>query len=329
MRLRLLICAGEVLPRQLVQRLTGLRVLNAYGPTEAAVCATIGDAQLGERRVPIGHPLLHTTVTIRDALGWPVPAGTAGEIVISGPKLAHGYLNRPAETERAFVIDPEGPPGSMMLRTGDMGRYGSSGIEYLGRADRQVKIRGQRLELEEVDRAVAAVVCQPAAAELTEVDGHVVLAAVVLSAQEDPRPAQVLDNAVTAEYRRQLVDRLPEWAIPSFFVSVKSMPLSSSGKVDRARLRELLAAAVRPGSQDAAPAEWTAVEAAVARTWESLLGKEVDSRERTFFELGGHSMLVAKAIRRIRELTQKDLPVTEFFAHPTVAGIAAALERLT
>ncbi|OXM59356.1 non-ribosomal peptide synthetase [Amycolatopsis vastitatis] len=328
-RLRLLVCAGEVLPRRLVQRLTGLRVLNAYGPTEAAVCATIGDARLGGRRVPIGHPLSRTTVTIRDARGRPVPAGTAGEIVISGPKLALGYLNRPAETERAFVADPEGAPGSTMLRTGDMGRYGPSGVEYLGRGDRQVKIRGQRLELEEVDLAVAAVAGRPAVAELTEVDGQVVLAAVVLSAQEDPEGARMIDNTVTAEFHRRLVERLPEWAIPSFFVSVESMPIGSSGKIDRAGLRELLAAAARLGSQGGAAVKWTTVEAAVARSWEALLGKKVDSRERTFFELGGHSMLVAKAIREIRELTRKDLPVTEFFAHPTVAGIAAALERLT
>ncbi|WP_327002968.1 amino acid adenylation domain-containing protein [Dactylosporangium sp. NBC_01737] len=291
-------------------------VLNTYGPTEATVIATtavLGPGTDG-RRPPIGTPIADTRLYVVDGDLRLVPDGVPGELCIAGAGLARGYLGRPALTADRFRPDPFGPPGSRLYRTGDLVRWRTDGqLEFLGRLDDQVKIRGFRIEPGEVEAALAAlpgvrqaaVVARPGAA------GHLVLAG--YAAGDDLRPD---------ELRRALAERLPPFLVPTHLIALDRIPLTVNGKVDRAALPAPDAA----GGGYVAPR--TPTEGLVAQVWAGVLGRERVGADDDFFALGGHSLLAVAAVARLCAATGRDVPVRALFLQPTVAGLAAAVDRL-
>jgi amino acid adenylation domain-containing protein len=296
---------------------------NAYGPTEATVMATIHRAPragTGDdgRDPPIGRPLPGVTIHLLDSALRPVPAGEVGEIFIGGAGLARGYLRRPALSAERFVPDPfSDEPGARLYRTGDLGRLRPDGdLDFLGRADSQVKVRGFRIECGEVEAALRA---HPAVGE-----------AVVVAREDTPGDRRLVAYVVGghrsdptgADLRRFLADRLPAHMIPGAFVPLDALPLTGNGKVDRAALPPPVASG-RPG---AAGASRTPTEEAVSAIWSDALGVEGIGPDDDFFDLGGHSLLVAQVVARIQADLGPLLPLHAFFETPTVAALAAMVD---
>ncbi len=310
-----LVVAGEACPDALVARWSPrLRMINAYGPTEATVCATMS-APLDGRSAPIGTPIRDTRVYVLDAALEPVPVGVAGELFIAGAGLARGYLNRPALTAERFVADPFGPPGSRMYRSGDLARWRPDGVlEYLGRVDRQVKIRGFRVEPGEIEAALAA---QPGIAEATVTvrddgpAGPYLAAYLVGTAPPDP-----------AALRLALAETLPAHMIPAAFVALDALPLTPNGKIDHAALP----APVRSESADLGqnPPQGP-FETTLAAIWADLLGVDRVGRHDNFFELGGHSLLAVSLIERLRKLGWR-AEARSVFTAATLADLAATID---
>ncbi|QKW05281.1 amino acid adenylation domain-containing protein [Streptomyces sp. NA04227] len=320
--LRRVICSGEALPRALQERFferSTAELHNLYGPTEAAVdvsfweCRRDGDP----RPVPIGRPVTGTRLYVLDASGRPTPVGVPGELHIGGCQLARGYLGREELTAERFVADPFAPgPNARMYRTGDLACFREDGaIEYLGRLDHQVKLRGFRIELGEIESA------------LRDRDG--VREAVVLAREigGDTRlVAYLTGDAVpsAAELGARLKEHLPEFMVPSAFVTLPSLPLTPNGKTDRAALPDPEpVAAVR--AVYAAPEE--GLEHSLAALWREVLGVERVGRDDNFFELGGNSLLMARLQARLTAAHQLDVPMVELFQNPTVGSLAAHLGR--
>ena len=310
---------GEACPRDVVSRFAvGRRMLNAYGPTETAVCATMS-ARLDPERdsvcdPPIGRPLRNTAVHVLDGRLRRVPVGVWGELYIAGANVSRGYHGRPGLTSERFVACPFGAPGARMYRSGDLARWRSDGVlEFGGRVDGQVQLRGFRIEPGEVESALqsqpevgeAAVVLQEAAGEPRLV-GYV-----TPSGGEVPVPAGVLAAA-----SRQL----PAHMVPSAVVVLERLPLTPNGKLDR---RGLPAPEMADGSERVAPS--TADEALVVRLFEELTGASRVSVLDSFFALGGHSLLAMRLVSRLREATGASLSARSVFAAPTPRGLAAAL----
>jgi amino acid adenylation domain-containing protein/non-ribosomal peptide synthase protein (TIGR01720 family) len=322
---RCLILGGEALSDELVRRISeisgGCRVMNHYGPTETTVGSltyTLGeDARrpAGSAGVPIGRPIANTRVYILNECLKPVPVGVVGELYIGGDGVSQGYLRRPDETALRFVPDPfGGDPPARLYKTGDLARHLPDGnVEFLGRNDHQVKIRGFRVELGEIEAALNA---------------HEGLRESKVLAREDEAGQKRLVAYCVAgraaapsagELRGFLQRRLPEYMLPSFFIFLKSLPMTPNGKID---LREL----PEPGhSRLGADREYVAArggtEELLARIWGEVLGVEEVGADDNFFELGGDSILsiqvVARANRAGLGLTPKQL-----FDHPTVAALA-------
>jgi amino acid adenylation domain-containing protein len=318
--LRRVIASGEALSSALRDRFfqqlpAGVELYNLYGPTEAAVDVTFEACAPDnpEAGVPIGRPVANTCIHLLDRAMEVVPIGVTGELHIGGVQLARGYLNRPELTAERFVPDPW-LPGARLYRTGDLARRLPDGrVEYLGRLDFQVKIRGVRVELGEIEAALRA---HPA---LTE--------AVVVARPDrtgDPRLIAYLVAAGPipgiAELRAFLLQKLPEPMVPSGFVPLAALPLSPNGKVDRAALPEPEAS--RLGAERVFTPPRTPLEELLAGVWADLLGAERVGVHDNFFELGGHSLLAVRLASRVRELTGVDLPLRAVFETPTVAGLA-------
>ena len=310
---------GEACPQDVVSRFAvGRRMLNAYGPTETAVCATMS-ARLDPESdsvcdPPIGRPLRNTAVYVLDGRLRPVPAGVWGELYIAGANVSRGYHGRPGLTSERFVACPFGAPGSRMYRSGDVGRWRSDGVlEFGGRVDAQVQLRGFRIEPGEVESALrsqpgvgeAAVVLQEAAGEPR------LVAYVTPSGGEAPVPADV---------RAAASRHLPAHVVPSTVVVLERLPLTPNGKLDR---RGLPAPEVAGGSEHVAPS--TADEALVVRLFEELTGASRVSVLDSFFALGGHSLLAMRLVSRLREATGASVSVRSVFAAPTPRGLAAVL----
>ncbi|WP_182885787.1 Pls/PosA family non-ribosomal peptide synthetase [Microbispora sp. H10885] len=325
--LRTILVGGEPCPAPLVERWSrpGRRMLNTYGPTEATVTATCAELLPG-RPVTIGRPLPTYTVVLLDERRDPVPDGEVGEICIGGPGVARGYVGRPALTADRFVEHPLAPPGGRLYRTGDLGRVTATGeLEYLGRSDAEVKIRGHRVDLGEIENvlledagvaeAVAALMPAPG---VDGPDGE--LAAYVV-------PANGHDKALTGRLRDRLSRRLPAYMVPSFLDVVAALPTMPSGKVDRGRLprpsgRRLV------GSGPVAPAEG-ALETRLRAAWAEEFGLDPESLsvEADFFtDLGGHSLLAARIVSLLRTSEiGAGLAVRDLYANPTVRRLAAHL----
>jgi amino acid adenylation domain-containing protein len=316
--LRDVICSGEALPSDLQQRFFArlcCRLHNLYGPTEAAVDVTHWQCRRGDARrvVPIGRPVANTQMYVLDRHGQPMPAGVPGELYIGGVQLARGYLNRPELTADRFVSHPE---LGRLYRTGDVGRWLADGtLEYLGRTDHQVKLRGVRIELGEVEAALAQ---------------HPSVREAVAVAREDSSGDQRLvayvvpGTAVSAEELRDFLrGKLPEQAVPSAFVVLDSLPLSPNGKVDRKTLPAPERA--RPEREGAYVAPRGSVEETVARVWAEVLGVERVGAQDNFFDLGGHSLIATQVLSRLRQAFPVNLPLRRLFEEPTVANMARAI----
>ncbi|MFF2780338.1 amino acid adenylation domain-containing protein [Streptomyces sp. NPDC058052] len=293
-----------------------VRLINSYGPTETTIIATtavLGDAD-GAARPPIGRPIGATTVAVLDRHGGPVPPGTPGELVIGGAGVTDGYLGRPGATARAFVPDPDGPPGARRYRTGDLVRRRTDGaLEFLGRIDDQVKVRGYRVEPGEVEAALLAL---PGVARAAVTARGDVLVAHVVPPQGSPAPD-------TESLRRGLAAVLPPHAVPHAFVLLDALPLTPNGKLDRAAL-PAPGTGTAPRSTHVPPR--TDAERLVADVWGEVLGVDAVGAHDDFFALGGHSLLATRVVARVRAAVDLAVPLRALFTHRTVAAFAEAVE---
>ncbi|MFL5384365.1 MAG: amino acid adenylation domain-containing protein, partial [Longimicrobiaceae bacterium] len=349
--LRRVMSSGEALPADLrdrfFARLPGIELHNLYGPTEAAVDVTWHPCAPEERTpaVPIGRPVANTRIHVLDPRGEPSPLGVPGELHIAGVQVGRGYWRRPALTAERFIPDPfSADPGARMYRTGDRARWRESAeerergsaldpredprtpalphsrtavLEYLGRLDFQVKIRGLRVELGEIEAALAA---DPSVREA------------VVAARGEGEDARLVawvvaaDGAVLSadDLRERLAATLPPYMVPGAFVEMDALPLTPSGKVDRRALPD-------PGSRasDGYVAPWTSTEIELADLWREVLGVERVGAADNFFALGGHSLLAVKLASRIRQRFGRELALAELFRSRTLRSLAAALERET
>ena len=323
--LQTVISAGESCSPLVAARWApGRRFFNAYGPTEATIGPTlyrVEELPEDTSHVPIGHPIANTQVYILDQRQQPVPVGVPGELYIGGVGVARGYLNRPELTAERFIPDPfSGEPGARLYKTGDLARYLPDGnIEFLGRTDHQVKVRGFRVELGEIETVLGR---HPALQKVVvvardDVPGDRRLVAYVVP-KEEPAPT-------TSELRRFLKEKLPEYMMPSVFVTLDTLPLTPSGKVDRRALPAPVG--VRPELERAFVAPRTPVEEELASVWAQLLGIERVGIYDDFFELGGHSLLATQLLSRVRETFQVEVPLHSFFEAPTVTGLAALIAQ--
>ena len=328
-RLRLVIAGGERLGRPGVQQwprlgLPQARLLNAYGPTETTITATMAEIRPDDEWITIGRPLPGRTTYILDGHGQPVPAGVVGELYVGGELLARGYLNRPELTAQRFEPDPfAGHPDARRYRTGDRARYLADGrIEYLGREDQQVKIRGYRIELGEVEAALAQ---YPDIAEAVVVarpgSRGAELAAFVVA-----RTGTQLDPAGLAQVRGFLRDRLPAYMVPSVIEPLADLPRLATGKPDRRRLQETPRGAGRPAEGYVAPR--LPIHEQLVRIWQELLDVRPIGITDNFFDLGGHSLLAAQLVDWIDQEYGQKLGLSTLFGRPTIEQLAEELKDL-
>ncbi|MFE9326847.1 amino acid adenylation domain-containing protein [Nocardia sp. NPDC052278] len=314
---------GEALPGEVADKFAGVfdaELRNHYGPTEAVVCATHMNVEgpQGTRIVPIGVPNQNVTVYLLDEALQLVPSGVVGEIYLGGAQLARGYLNRRGLTADRFVADPFAP-GARLYRTGDLARRNANGeIEFVGRADEQVKVRGFRIELGEVEAAIASCPgvghCVVIAVEDAAVGA--MLAAYVVADSDLSEPTLDID-----EVRRHAAATLPEYMVPSAFAVIDEIPLTVHGKLDRRALPDPERATTRRYREPS-----TATEIRLAGLFAQIFGREQIGADDSFFELGGHSLLATRLVVRIRTEFGVEIDVRAPFDTPTVAGLAALIE---
>ncbi len=324
--LRHVICSGEALPFELQERFFALlscELHNLYGPTEAAVDVTYWTCRRGSERkvVPIGKPVANTQIYILDRLLQPVPIGVPGELYIGGVQVGRGYHNRPELTAERFISDPYSrSPGARLYKTGDLCRWLEDGsVEYLGRMDFQVKIRGNRIELGEIEAALSQ---HPEVSDAVVMvrerqTGDKTLVAYVAGHGENP--------SLEERLRQYLKERLPDYMIPSLFVIVEKMPLTSNGKVDRLTLSKY--GNDQPKSETHFVAPRDELEFQVAGIWASVLGLESISVQDDFFALGGHSLLAAQLFAKIERVMGRRIPLASIFRASTVEQFAILLRE--
>jgi len=319
-RLRRVIAGGEEMRAGSVGQwhrgpLAGVPLLNAYGPTEAVISATLHEVGADDETggVPIGRPLPGRAARVLGRRGSRQPAGVPGELALGGP-LARGYLGRPDLTAERFVPDPFGAAGARLYRTGDLARRRPDGeLEFLGRVDDQVKVRGFRVEPGEIEAALRAHPGVAAAVVVARGSGEKQLVAYCV-------PAGDAAACAASSLREHLAARLPAYMVPAAFVILPELPLGGTGKVDRSRLP-----APEHAEGEAGEGPRTAAEEIVAGIWCEVLGLPRVSRSANFFELGGHSLLATQVVSRLRAATGAELALRELFQGPTVAALAAAL----
>ncbi|TQF10135.1 amino acid adenylation domain-containing protein, partial [Myxococcus llanfairpwllgwyngyllgogerychwyrndrobwllllantysiliogogogochensis] len=321
--LRTLVSAGEACTPELVARWGDkVQMFNAYGPTEVTVCATMSEPLSADQRLSIGRPWANVRAYVLDATLNPVPVGVPGELCVESVGLARGYRHQPDLTAERFVPHPfSRVPGSRLYRTGDRVRWLDSGeLEYLGRLDFQVKLRGFRVELGEVESLLGQ---QPSVREAVAVVREDSPGDKRLVAYVTPRAGVSLDTDVL---RGALEARLPAHMVPSAFVVLDALPLTSNGKVDRGALP---AQEASKGSRDAARVEpRTQTEELLAGLFAQVLGVPRVGATEDFFELGGHSLLATQLASRVRAVLGMELPVRVLFEAPTVQALASRLDNL-
>ncbi|MPY46398.1 amino acid adenylation domain-containing protein, partial [Streptomyces phyllanthi] len=299
----------------------GRRLVNTYGPTEATVMVTTGVVEpAGQAGPPIGAPVVNTRLFVLDRWLNPVPVGVAGELYIGGPQLARGYGGRPALTAERFVADPFSGDGSRLYRTGDRVRRRADGqLEFVGRADDQIKVRGFRVEPGEVETVLTA--HQGIRAAVVAVDGQGAAARLVAYLVPADQAAGIPPTAALRAFVR---GHLPEFMIPASFTELAALPLTPSGKLDRAALPA-------PGQVRVEADDWLApvgpVQELLAGIWARVLGTDRVGAADDFFELGGHSLLATQVISRVREVFGTELALAELFDHPTLADLATVIEN--
>jgi amino acid adenylation domain-containing protein len=335
-----ILCGGEVLSRRLAERLTqsGAPVWNLYGPTETTIWSTMYRVEPGAAPVYIGRPVANTQIYILDAYMQPVPIGVHGDLYIGGAGLARGYMNREELTAERFIHNPfSDDPESRLYRTGDRARRRPDGnIEFVGRSDNQVKIRGHRIELREIEAILSQ---HPSIKEIVvvavnnesfdsedpksktraehgrSIDHPKSLVAYVASPGNEPS---------VAELRTYLEEKLPDYMIPSFVVPLNALPRTANGKVDRNALPppdgirpELVKGLVEPRSE---------LEGLVAKVWREVLKLDKIGIHDNFFDLGGHSLLATQIVAKLRGDLCQEVPVRLLFEAPTVAKLSARIE---
>jgi amino acid adenylation domain-containing protein len=319
--LRAVLAGGEAVPRPMVEALgeqSGATVFNIYGPTEIGVVATASPVVLGDpgALVPIGSATADITLHVLDDEWRPVPIGTPGELHIGGRQLARGYFGQPGVTADRFIPDAHsGRAGGRLYRTGDRVRWLPHGeLEFLGRRDGQLKVRGVRVELGEIEARLAEhpQVLQATVVVVTQREDTVLGAYVVWSGDRE---------GAAARLRQFCSDRLPPAMIPSHFEFLDEIPLLPNGKIDRSALPDLAVARA-----DFLPPR-DLVEARLAALWEEVLETPTVGIRDDFFALGGHSMRALRLTMRIRREFELDIPVESIFSHPTVEQLASVLRR--
>ena len=321
--LKTVVSAGESCSAEIAERWSSRRrFLNAYGPTEATVCATINEHVLSGLNPSIGHVIANTQVYIVDSYMQPVPIGVSGELLIGGVGIARGYLNRPDLTDEKFLHDCfSGEPGGCLYKTGDLARYRLDGsIEFLGRIDYQVKLRGFRIELGEIETFLAS---HPAVREAVVVVGDDASGNKQLRAYVVPESEQEL---LGSDLHRFLHRQLPEYMVPasSAFLCLERLPLTPNGKIDRRALPNFIGK--RPELEENFVAPRTPIEEVLANIWAEILDLDRVGIFDSFFDLGGHSLLSVKLMFRIKEVFQLELPLQNLFEAPTVADFAQLVE---
>ncbi|HEU4452177.1 MAG TPA: amino acid adenylation domain-containing protein, partial [Longimicrobium sp.] len=313
--LRTVVSAGEAVDAATVERWSaGRAFVNAYGPTEVTVCATSAACEADGRAPAIGRPLENVRVYVLDAAGRPAPVGVPGELYVGGVGVARGYLGRPGLTAGRFVPDPFGrEPGARLYRTGDRVRWLDGGtLEFLGRLDEQVKVRGFRIEPGEVEAALrrhagvreCIVVAREAASGEARLVGYVV-------GEADP-----------GELRAQLRRSLPDYMVPGAFVALEQLPLTPNGKIDRRALPD-----PDPGAGEDRAAPRTPTEEILAGIWGELLGMEGVGADDEFFALGGHSLLATRLVSRIREAFGVEMPIRAVFEDSVLSALSARVDE--
>ncbi|MEV7505721.1 non-ribosomal peptide synthetase [Streptomyces sp. NPDC093018] len=315
-----IVVAGEPCPPDLVERHgSGRRMLNVYGPTEATIAATWADSARGDDLATIGTAIPGYTVHVLDPEGRPVPDGTQGELYIGGPGVALGYRNEPGLTARYFVTDPE---RGRVYGTGDLVRRRADGLlEFCGRGDDQVKVRGFRVELAEIERRAAGPGVARAVAYL--LPGGRTIGLAVVAAEDYPGDG---------ELRERLAAALPAHQVPSGIRRVRRLPLTPNGKTDRAALATAHALATGRPTHPAAdgtepqPDDFAdALIGTVTKVWNAVLEHPVTDADADFFASGGHSLLAAGVITALRRETGVSLSMRELLGNPTIRGCAALL----
>lgn len=325
--LRQLLAGGDVLSlphvRKALTALPQCRLINGYGPTENTTfscCYSIPHVPLPDGPIPIGRPILDTEVHILDQALCPVPDGEAGELYVGGAGLALGYLKRPELNAEKFIAHPfSREPGARMYRTGDQVRRRPDGnIEFLGRADRQVKINGKRVELDAVEAALrerpeiadAAAVSCAGAAEQRQIAAFVTLASGVAS--------------TAATLRQRLRQQLPDYMVPALLEIVPALPLTPTGKLDRARL-PLPSPSAAP--EQPSVASVNTMESTLLALWRQILGRDAVSLDDNFFDLGGTSLQLIKLHALLQGALGRDIPLLDLFEYPRIRALAARLSR--
>jgi natural product biosynthesis luciferase-like monooxygenase protein/amino acid adenylation domain-containing protein len=319
--LKRILLGGEALPPELAREIARAvpgALVNVYGPTETTVWSATHAVDEVAGTVPIGTPIANTRVYVLDGRLRPQPVGVPGELYIAGAGVTRGYLHRPGLTAERFLPEPHGDqPGGRMYRTGDLVKWRADGtLEYIGRADFQVKVRGFRIELGEIEAALKA---------------HPGVADAVVAAREDGAGGLRLvgytiaaaGQTVSAEaLRAKLSETLPEYMVPGAFVALDAFPLTPNGKLDRRALPAPDLAASAP--EYVAPRGET--EQRLAEIWSQVLRAERVGAHDNFFSLGGHSLMAMRVIARIRQVMETELPLRAVFEAPTVAQLAARID---
>lgn len=319
--LRTLLSVGEACPPHVVaQWAPGRTFINGYGPTECTVAVTLAAIQPEDGHITIGRPIANKKLYILDEKQQLVPMGMSGELCVGGVGLAKGYLNQPELTAVRFIPNPfDDDPHGRLYRTGDRVRYLPDGrLEYLGRLDNQIKLRGFRIELEEIET------------HLTQQAG--VAEGVVVLREDTPGDKQlvayyrpdtaVADSLDSITLRNQLRGRLPSYMVPSRLVSLSSFPLTANGKIDRQALPvppPLAPTQIVPPSNE--------LEKTIATIWQDLLQIETVSIEDNFFDLGGHSLLSMRVSSKLQQALKRDIPIVLMFQYPTIKSLAAHLSQ--
>jgi amino acid adenylation domain-containing protein len=319
--LQLLCSGGEALSDDLkdilVHEMPQSLLVNAYGPTEASISTLFWNAK-PDQTVRLGRPRTGSSAYVLDELMRPLPWGVPGELFLGGSCVSWGYYNRPAATASAFVPDPfSDAPGARLYRTGDQVRWLSNGeLEFIGRSDFQVQIRGIRVELGEIEVTLTRHPDITHALVTYEnlAGGHALLSGYIVAQRK----------VADVDLRDYLLEQLPDYMVPSVFVHLEKLPLTAAGKLDRS----VLPSAPRPDPTAALDLPLTPLEKQIAAVWGEVIGLESIDRHADFFMLGGHSLLAFRLVSKLRDKLGFKIPLSALFENPTIAGFASAVQQL-
>jgi len=317
------LCGGEAMPPELAGKIleTGSTLWNMYGPTETTIWSTLTQLESNELPICIGRAIANTDIYILDANLQPVPIGVPGELHIGGDGVARGYRNRPKLTAEKFISNPFRPDaGARIYKTGDLARYLPDGtLECLGRIDHQVKIRGFRIEQGEIESVLVA---HPSVKQ-----------AVVVAREDEPGDKRLVaymlanegEKLVVTDLRRHLLDKLPDYMVPSAFVTLEEMPQTPNGKIDRKALPA--PGGDRPELEQAYTAPQNETEQLLAKLWGQALKLDKIGVRDNFFDLGGNSILSLQIVAQIQKELNVSLPIVKMFQYPTISALAEYLSQ--